>query len=465
MIAKKESDWVTVSKHTYRHLFSELDVLLRALDRFFKVVNRSFAKEPTAGKNFRNELGVVRDVTLRMLGILEVVIPESKKNAYWFQKFAEAKLFDDLRRDFFSVEMYKQDTPEKCLYLLYDSFINLKGIVTDLLRNENITYIGFTNIGDVIVKNIRDNVFFNPFKKDINPEFDIIENYRISEIVRNIKEKNIKKTASLIFIQLFRFLRHLGHVDITTPRYTALHSSLLITILLRFEIDTFRSYLGKVADELEDEKLKATLQSLSYQFSMETKRVYLQELKNIFEKKSPRQLRGKIENSQGILINLSEQAVIQIAQAFSPRIRGEEIFSSFTTKIEQSLKLREDIYVFDQILDGLEKEKSDVKKRTEMLMSLRNFMSYFESFTFRLLRHDDYEEFASFFEDIEKFIPEKITAEEFKRASAMCQHFKIFLEATLGHIENRAELQGRPLDMKKAEMLLIQYLNNEGKEL
>ncbi|MBI4824027.1 MAG: hypothetical protein HY805_07355 [Nitrospirae bacterium] len=458
MIAKKESNWVTVSRQTYRYLFSELDVLLRALDRFFRQSNKSFSKDVTAGKNFRNELTVARDTTLRILGVLEVVIPENKKNAYGFQKFAEAKLFDDMKRDFFTVEIYKQDTPEKGLYLLYDSFINLKGIITDLLRNENITYVGFTNIGEVIVKSIRDNAFFNPFIKDINPEFDTIENHRISEIVRNINDRNVKKAVSLIFVQLFRFLRHLGHVDITTPRYTALHSSLLITILLRFEIEAFRNYIERIGNKLEDERLKETLQSLSYQFSMETKRVYLQELKDIFEKKAPKQLRGKIENSHGILKNLSEQAIIQIAQVFSPLIKGEEIFSSFTTKIEQSLKLREDIYVFDQILSRLEKEKQELKKGTAILKSLRSFMSYFESFTFRLLRHDDYEEFLSFFEEIQKFMSDTITAEEFERALEICRHFRIFLETTLRHIENRAELLGKPLDVKKSGMLLSQYV-------
>ena len=37
-------------------------------------------------------------------------------------------------------------------------------------------------------------------------------------------------------------------------------------------------------------------------------------------------------------------------------------------------------------------------------------------------------------------------------------NFKIFLETTLRHIENRAELRDKPMDTLKAEETLKQYL-------
>ncbi len=39
-----------------------------------------------------------------MLGILEVVIPENRKNSYWFQKFAETKFLNARDRDSLRVE-------------------------------------------------------------------------------------------------------------------------------------------------------------------------------------------------------------------------------------------------------------------------------------------------------------------------------------------------------------------------
>src|SRR4030043_2339484 len=151
--------WVANSKKKYKEIFSELDVLLKALDRFFYIENLPISKEDLTHRNFYDELTAVRDVIFRILGLLEVVIPGSKKNAYWFHKFAESKFLTDHVRDLFKKELYKQDTPEKGLYLLYDLFINLKGIVTDILKTGKISYHGYLNIGQLISKEIRENSF------------------------------------------------------------------------------------------------------------------------------------------------------------------------------------------------------------------------------------------------------------------------------------------------------------------
>ena len=46
MIRKEPEDWVRESRQTHLTHFSELDILLRALDRFFSM------ERPTGGKNF-----------------------------------------------------------------------------------------------------------------------------------------------------------------------------------------------------------------------------------------------------------------------------------------------------------------------------------------------------------------------------------------------------------------------------
>jgi hypothetical protein len=445
-------NWVSYSKKEHREIFSELDVLLKALDRFFYVENLPIPKEDLTNRNFYDELTAVRDVILRILGILEVIIPESKKNAYWFQKFAESKFLTDRVRDLFKKELYKQDTPEKGLYLLYDLFINFKGIVSDLLKAEKISYLGYLNVGQLISKEIRGNSFLNPFRKDINPEFDKIENLEISNIVKSIKDKETKKYISILYLYLFKFLRYLKHIDITSQHSITLNSSLLILILLRSEINMFHNYI-KVTEDIKDKELKMLLKSISYQFSMETKRVYLQELKEIMRKKAPQHFRGKIENSHGILKNLTEQSIVQLTQFFKPDVQGENIFESFTTRLWQSLKLREDIFVLHRFLTLLEGKANLQEERSVIFESLKNFMRYFESFTFKLLRYDDYDEFASFFNDIFSF-----KEPEFNKIFEKIHNFNIFLETTLRHISIRAELRDKPMDINKTEKLLEQYL-------
>jgi hypothetical protein len=459
-MAQKEvkEDWLSDTKKANKILFSELDVLLSALDRFFLIENHAISNENLTNKNFHNELVTVRDTTLRVLGILEVIIPESKKNSYWFQKFAESKFLTTYKRDASREDLYKQDSPEKGLFLLYDSFINLKGVITDLIRTGNISYIGFTNIGHIISKEIRENIFFNPFNKNINPDFDFINNFEISEIVKTLKDRELKKYVSIIYLYFFRFLRFMSFIDIATQRSVSLHSSLIILILLRSEINLFQGIIEKTIKKLVNPDFEMLLKSIAYQFKMETRRVYLQELKEIHRRKSSMQFRGKIENSHGILKNLSEHSIIQLSQFFKPEITGEQVFDSFVTKLEQSLRLREDVFVLQQLITLLERKSANPQVRLKVFKSLRNYMLYFESFTFRLLRHDDYEEFVLLSNLINSTKNDNVLAPGFNKILEKIIHFKIYLETTLRHIDNRAELSNSSIDIDRVEALLSQYL-------
>ncbi len=451
-------DWVSNSKNANSLMFCELDLLLRALDRFFTIDNLTASNDELTTRNFYDELTTARDAILRVLGILEVVIPESKKNAYWFQKFAETKYLNARDRDSFRENLYKQDTPEKGLYLLYDSFINLKGVLADILRSGTISYMGFTNIGHMIDKEIRENRYFNPFAKDINPEFDVISNAEISEIVKGLGTRDYRKHISIIFLYLFRFLRYLGFIDVAAQRTISLHTSLIILILLRSEITTFHAYVEKAIRKITEKDLADLLNALSYQFSMESRRVFHQELRDIHRKKATPHFRGKIENSHGILKNLTEQSIVQLAGYFKPGTRGEELFVSYLTKVQQSLRLREDIVVLHRFVVLIETRAARPAERIRAFESLKNYMTYFESFTFRLLRHDDYEEFARFFSDMHAVKPETISGEGFRKIMDKIIYFKIYLETTLRHIENRAELAGKEIDAERVENLLSQYL-------
>jgi len=454
----EREDWVRDSRKANPHLFSELDVLLRALDRFFNIDNLTYSNDDLTNRNFYEELVTVRDAILRVLGILEVIIPENKKNAYWFQKFAETKLLSARERDDFREGLYRQDTPEKGLYLLYDSFINLKGVLSDLVRTDAISYMGFMNIGHMIGKEIRENVFFNPFRKNINPEFDTITNQKISDIVKSIAQGEVRKNVSVVYIYLFRFIRLMGFIDVETQRSISLNSSLIILVLLKSELEVFRGYVEKAVRKIENPEIRCLLNSIAYQFSMENRRVYLQELRDIQRKKASPYFKGKIENCHGILKNLTEQSIVQLAQHFRPDIKGEEIFSSFVTKVQQSLRLREDIVVLHRFIGIIEDRADNARERMKVFESMKNYMLYFESFTFRLLRHDDYEEFAAFFSEIRSAKRDIIAGPKFGKLLDMVQHFRIYLETTLRHIENRPELGDKMIDNERVDSLIRQYM-------
>ncbi len=448
-------NWLAAAKKKNKDAFSELDVLLRALDRFFNIENLPVLKEDISGRNFFDEMHAVKDTILRVVGILDMLIPETKKNVYWFQKFAQSKFLTDKKRDALREELYKQDVPEKSLFLLYDSFVNLKGIITDIMKTDHIPYLTFANIGQILARELRENVHFNPFRYDLNPQFDVIENREISRVVKEIAAQDVKKQVSAMLLHLFKFLRYLRYAD-TSTRFGSLNSSLLIILLLRSEFALFTGYLETVTRKVEDQELKALVKAVSYQFSMESKRVFLQELKDVFRNKSPQYLKGRIENGHGILKNLSEQSIAQIVHYFSPEVKESDIFETFVTRVEQSLRLREDIMILHRFLFLFEQATSEKKAR--VFDAMRNFMLYFQSFTFKLLRYDDYEEFVSFFSKMLAFNKNEIRGRGLDKLSDKTKQFRIFIETCLRQISNRSELAGIPADMSRIENNLNQYM-------
>jgi hypothetical protein len=275
-------------------------------------------------------------------------------------------------------------------------------------------------------------------------------------VVKGIREQEMGKCVSVILLHLFRFLRYLRYAD-TSTRFGSLNPSLLIILLLRSEGAMFVMYLDTVSHKGEDEGVRMLMRAISYQFSMEAKRVFLQELKEIFRNRSPQYLKGKIENSHGILKNLAEQSVVQLVSFFNTDIKGSDIFDTFLTKREQSIRLREDVLILDRFLALVENEGTP-EKRMHVFDAMRNFMLYFQSFTFRLLRYDDYEEFLSFFQKVFALNREELKGKGFEKLNDKMRQFRVFIGTCLRQISDRAELADVPLDMKRVENSISQYL-------
>ncbi len=451
---KDTGNWLEISMQENHSLFNEMDVVLKSLDRFFLPDNQPASSQSISGKNLLAELKVVRNGIYRLLSIIEVVMPESNRNAYWFQKFAESKLLDNLKRDRMRAGLYKQNSPEKSLYVLYDSFLNLKSMTNDIIRAQDINFMSFKNTGEIISKELRENTYFNPFRVDINPAYDFIENKQISEVIKSISNKQFKKVMSILVLHLFRMLRYMKTMDHRSLNEISMSCSLLIFTLLKSEIEMFKAYIVQSVRNLEESDLTMLIETLSYQFAMESKRVFKQELKDIYKRDNKVKVRGKIESSRGILKNLTEQTIIQMVKYWSPELRGEDIFDVFITKTAQSIKLREDVYVLSKLVAAVGKMRSD-KRRSGVLTMLMNYMEYFENFTFKLLRYDDFEQFSGLFNNIRSQFQR---GEDLKKVLDTCHQFSIYLDATLGNINQRADLHNRKLDVEKANEIAKQYL-------
>ena len=223
--------------------------------------------------------------------------------------------------------------------------------------------------------------------------------------------------------------------------------------MLNSELSLFRTFLRRSIPKINNNDLKSLLNLLSYQFSMETKRVFSQELKDIFNAYNPEVLRGKIENSKGILNNLVEQSILQITQYFNKDTQGKDIFPNFVDKLSQSIRLREDIFTLHRFITLLEEQAAVPEVGRDVFKAMQNFIKDFQHSTSALLRYDDYNEFNNFFNEILS-----LHWLEQDRILKIAKSFKIYLETTLRNIANRSELKDISVDIDKVEANLKKYI-------
>ena len=89
---------------------------------------------------------------------------------------------------------------------------------------------------------------------------------------------------------------------------------------------------------------------------MELKKVMQRELLGTAALRQYDLIFTKIQNSQGILLNSVQQIVFSIAHYFDPRLEGHEIFPDYVTRLDQSVKLRSDIYELRHFIGKILKE-------------------------------------------------------------------------------------------------------------
>ncbi len=454
----EDSGWFDKVRKKHQKPLSEIDTLLRGVVRFFNISNLFTEDTGVAGRNFRAELKVLRDTIYHLLGLIETVIPERYKNAFWFQKYAEQSLLSDHDRDRLRQNLIRQESPEQSLLLMYDTLVNIKVIIQGLLSADRVSYSEFKHLGDILERQMRENIYFGPFRKEIDPEFDRISNRMVSRAVRSISDRNERKVVSTLVLYLFRCLRFIGHINPNAYESVTLSVSLVILVLLNSEIRSIIEYIEGTGNRIENGDLRSLLDSIGFQMRMESKRVFRQELRNVLGGVTLARLKGKIEASQGILRNMIEQCILQIIKFYQPDIKGEEIFPGFVTRLEQSLKLRDDVYTLWRIVDILETNFKDRDKRRSIFEALRAYMMYFQSFTFRLLRHDDYEEFDRFFNKFLAISAERILEMDDEKFLHELHRFRIFLETTVKMVSQREELKDRQIDTEKIDAVISQFM-------
>jgi hypothetical protein len=441
-------------------IFFEFEHTLTALSRFFHPQNHPppLKTHATYESNVKNELEILDRSLRRLIHLIETILRAIPGKDFFFQSYVETHLIKDTERELLLTARLQQTNPTESLYLLYLGLRSLVPITQSLLHLQTVRLPAFLALGQQYTFTLVTNHFFNPIKlRGFSPLYDRITNPVLGEIIQSLPEGDQKLQWAYAILSLLRYLRIVRFTHPSRKGKEELSDTLLWFSYLQSEINTFISYLE------DRKKVYPVFDALSFQLSLDSRKVFHQILKGFTYSDREMILRTKVDSAHGVMKNFLEQAVLLLIETIHPHISGSDIFPEFKSKKEQSLRLREDLWVFHEILKNiipiLEDENQEPLTKRAMYHALLEFIQYFEGLSMNFVRYTDYESFQNFFEEIRGFKGETFISEARSREIAKTmENFRIFLETTFSLVNQRAELNGIPVDIPSATSTLKKFL-------
>ena len=121
--------------------------------------------------------------------------------------------------------------------------------------------------------------------------------------------------------------------------------------------------------------------------------------------------------------------------------------------------------MFQQILRGfIEKSKTSTETADKWSTAtsfnfVREFVRYFRSMGYQLLRYSDYDRFDRFIHLVDRLKGgDVLEVQRLEHVVTSCEDFHYFLNQTFEAVGNRKELKGIPFDRKEAARTLKLFL-------
>ncbi len=416
------------------HVF-ELEMWINCFEQFFRTKNQPSPQGELKSfllKDFREELAIVRDVTLRMSFLANDILSQERANLLQFDRYISSYVKRDYTKDHFLRRLLTQPTPDDSLALLLESLNDLRLLIDELLRLPEVNFQTFTSVGKLInreIKHCRYIEMLIAYKFKV--QYDRVENVSITSLIKGIRNEGLRQDLAKVFLELFRLLRYLDFVEKDLNQDRPLKNSLLIFSLINSDL---RALFDFIETRLcKHPEIKATaaenLDATIFALSQEIKKVFSYELVGLVYLRQAPPIYARVENSHGLLRNALQHSIVQISQAFDSHFEGKGVFASYTTRLEQSRNLLNEISSLVGAVSTFEGNANH-----ESLPGLMKVVDHFRETSLKHLMYKDWEEYENFVEEM--------TACKTREALRFTLHrFRIFLEALLGEVNKRSVLR------------------------
>lgn len=263
----------------------------------------------------------------------------------------------------------------------------------------------------------------------------------LPEAVEVLLEKNnieprLLSNLKIILPQLARILKLLSVVGKMLEKDKPLKPSLLLFARVKELVSEMVDYINSCLIRYPNKKdaFFSSMQSLEYVASIELRKVYDWELKELIRVRSVPVVFAKIERSFALLNDSMQFALLNFAQLTKPNLKFSDVFPSLKTKEEQSIILREEIW---SILCTVKEAEKDPENYP--IDALSEKLGKFNEMITGALFYRDVKTVQGFIEGILK-------AREREELMTILHRFHVYLETLLGQINMRTVLSDHPFE-------------------
>jgi hypothetical protein len=418
----------------------ELEMWIKCFDRFFRVKNHPLSEQETRDvvrRDFAEELKIVRSVSLRVSQLCTDILSIERADSASFGQYIETQLKRDDGMTGFAEHLTGQLTPEDSLTLLIESLADLRTVIDGLIQLPSVSFQTFTSIGKLINREIKRCRYIEPLLSyKFKPQYDRIDCPEITAIIKAITNPVLRQDVAKLFLETFRLLRYLRLIEADLREDRPLKRALLIFSLINSEARLLLEFIDNkllAAPGLDEDKREA-IDGLAYALTMELNKVFARELVGFVYLRQASPIYAKVENSHGLLRNALQQTVVSLAHAFEGNLNGVQIFDDFHTRLEESCRLRDDIWRLICYLRHYETH-ADKGRIAPLIEALANFRD--GSLKFLMFR--DWDQYEQFYEDV-------LISRSNSELGQVLHRFATYLETLLGQINLRAVLAGHPFE-------------------
>ena len=146
----------------------------------------------------------------------------------------------------------------------------------------------------------------------------------------------------------------------------------------------------------------------------------------------------------------------------TPRNSADLLFDDGGARVEQSERLRRDLWVFREMCRHTAQRLEEPGSSPEAAEPLRRYATEFRDVGYQLLRHSDRELFDRFLDLLEGWSGRRgeSTAIRMQRLRDDCRRFAEILDRALEMVGKRSELKGREIDHADCEQTLAKVLQS-----